>query len=76
MIEPFHKSIAGYLDCRKQEGKVRGDLNSMAFAEVFTAALFAGELRRTSGLSAFGREAWICETVDMLVRGIEECDSV
>lgn len=71
VIEPFHRSIACYLDQRKEEGKLRGDLNTLAFSEVFTAALFGGELRRTSGLSGLDREAWIRETVDMLVRGIE-----
>ena len=71
VIGPFHRSIAGYLDERKHEGKVRGDLNTLAFAEVFTSALFGGELRRTSGLSGLDREAWIHETVGMLVRGIE-----
>lgn len=71
VIEPFHRSVARYLDTLKSEGSVRGNLNTRAFAEVFTAALFGGELRRTSGLSGLDRDAWIRETVDMLVRGIE-----
>ncbi len=71
VIEPFHRSIACYLDKRREEGKVRGDLDTFAFAEVFTASLFGGELRRTSGLSGLDREAWIRETVDVFVRGIE-----
>jgi AcrR family transcriptional regulator len=70
VIEPFHRSIALYLDERKKEGRVRGDMDTLAFAEVFTSALFGGELRRTSGLSGLDREAWIRETVDLFVRGI------
>jgi AcrR family transcriptional regulator len=71
VIEPFHESIACYLNQQKQEGWVRGDLDTLAFAEVFTAALFGGELRRTSGLSGLDRESWIRETVSVFVRGIE-----
>lgn len=71
VIEPFHRSIANYLEDRKTAGLVRGDLNSKAFAEVFTAALFGGLLRRTSGLSGLNRDAWLRETVEIFVRGIE-----
>lgn len=71
VIEPFHRSIACYLDSLKEQGIVRGNLDTIAFAEVFTSALFGGLLRRTSGLSALDREAWIRETVDIFVRGIE-----
>lgn len=71
VIEPFHRSIACYLNGLKDLGVVRGDLDTMAFAEVFTSSLFGGLLRRTSGLSALDREAWLRETVDIFVRGIE-----
>lgn len=70
VILPFHRTIACYLDQRKTEGLVRGDLNTMAFAEVFTSALFGGLLRRTSGLSDLDRDAWLRETVDIFARGI------
>jgi len=71
VLQPFHRSIAGYLDQRKMEGLVRKDLNSMAFAEVFTSSLFGGLLRRTSGLSDLDREGWLRETVELFVRGVE-----
>lgn len=71
VIEPFHRSIACYLDQRKNDGLVRADLNSMTFAEVFTSSLFGGVLRRTGGLSDLDRDAWIRETVEIFVRGIE-----
>ncbi len=71
VIEPFHRSIACYLDRLKTEGLVRQDLNSTAFAEVFTSSLFGGLLRRTSGLSDLDRDAWLRETVDIFVHGIE-----
>lgn len=71
VIEPFHRSIAGYLDQRKAAGLVRAELNSMAFAEVFTSSLFGGLLRRTSGLSDLDRDEWLRETVEIFVRGIE-----
>jgi AcrR family transcriptional regulator len=71
VLEPLHRSIAGYLEQRKNDGLVRADLNGMAFAEVFTSSLFGGLLRRTSGLSDLDREGWISETVEIFVRGIE-----
>jgi AcrR family transcriptional regulator len=71
VLEPLHRSIANYLDQRKSEGLVREDLNSMAFAEVFTSSLFGGLLRRTSGLSELDRDGWIREIVEIFVRGIE-----
>ena len=71
VLGPFHRSIAGYLDQRKQAGKVRADLNTMAFAEVFTSSLMGGLLRRTSGLSDLDRDGWIRETVEIFARGIE-----
>ena len=63
VLEPFHRSIACYLDQRKNAGLVREDLDSMAFAEVFTSSLFGGLLRRTSGLSELDRDGWLRETV-------------
>jgi hypothetical protein len=70
VIDPFHKSLACYLDECKEAGKVRKDLNSPAFAEVFTAALMGGLLRRTDGLSEIDRDTWLRETVDIFLRGI------
>jgi hypothetical protein len=43
----------------------------MAFAEIFTASLMGGLLRRTSGLSELDREGWLRETVEILWRGIQ-----
>jgi AcrR family transcriptional regulator len=71
VLEPFHRSIAGYLELRKKQGLVRAELNPMAFAEVFTSALMGGLLRRTSGLSDLDRDGWIRETVEIFVRAIE-----
>lgn len=71
VLEPFHRSIACYLEQRKKDGQVRQDLNAMAFAEVFTSSLMGGLLRRTSGLSELDRDGWIRETVEIFVRGIE-----
>jgi len=71
VLEPLHRSIANYLDQRKTDGLIRADLNSLAFAEVFTSSLFGGLLRRTSGLSELDRDGWIRETVEIFVRGIE-----
>lgn len=71
VIEPFHRSIACCLDEAKRVGKVRTDVHSMAFAEIVTAALMGGVLRRNSGLSDLDRGTWLSETVEILVRGIE-----
>lgn len=70
VLEPFHRSIANYLDGCKKQGIVRRRLDSMAFAEIFTSSLMGGLLRRSSGLSKLDREAWIRETVKLLARGI------
>lgn len=70
VLEPFHRSIACYLEQCKTDGKVRVDLDTMAFAEVFTSALMGGLLRRTSGLSDLDREGWIRQSVEIFVRGI------
>jgi AcrR family transcriptional regulator len=71
VLDPFHRSIADYLQQHQQDGKVRADLDTMAFAEVLTSALMGGLLRRGSGLSAMDRDAWIRQTVTIFVRGIE-----
>ncbi len=70
VLQPFHRGIAAYLDLRKKDGIVRRNLDSMAFAEIFTSTLMGGLLRRSSGLSAMDREGWIRNTVNLLVRGI------
>jgi len=71
VLAPFHRSIADYLKSQMKSGAVRMDLNAPAFAELFTATLMGGLLRRTSGLSKLKRDCWIRETVDLLARGIE-----
>ncbi len=70
VLDPFHRSIACYLDRLKMEAKVRESLDTMAFAEVFTSTLMGGLLRRTSGLSELDRDGWIRETVEIFARGI------
>jgi AcrR family transcriptional regulator len=70
VLQPFHRGIAAYLDLRKKDGLVRRNLDSMAFAEIFTATLMGGLLRRSSGFSAMDREGWIRNTVNLLVHGI------
>ena len=70
VLEPLHRSITDYLEQRKATGEVRADLDSMAFAEILTAALMGGLLRRGSGLSVLDRRGWLRETVGMMVRGV------
>ena len=70
VLDPFHRSIAVYLEQQRAAGRVRGDLDTMAFAEVLTSALMGGLLRRSSGLSALDRDGWIRETVEIFVRGV------
>jgi AcrR family transcriptional regulator len=70
VLEPLHRSIADYLERRKPAGEVRADLDGMAFAEILTSALMGGLLRRGSGLSRMDRQAWIRETVGVMVRGV------
>ncbi len=70
VICPFHQSLAKYLEQSKSSGLVREDVDSMAFAEIFTAALMGGLLRRNSGLSEIDRERWLRETVSIMVSGI------
>lgn len=71
VLEPFHRSIAVCLEEAKAAGRVRTEVDAMAFAEIFTSALMGGLLRRTSGLSALDREAWVTETVSLLLAGIQ-----
>lgn len=71
VLGPFHRSIADYLEQRKQAAVVRADLNTQAFAEIFTSSLMGGLLRRTSGLSDLDRDAWIRATVEIFVCGIK-----
>lgn len=71
VLEPFHRSIACYLGQRQRAGAVRQNLDPMAFAEIFTSALMGGLLRRTSGLSALDRDAWLRETVELFALAIE-----
>jgi len=71
VLEPFHRSIADYLEQLQQQCKVRADLKALVFAEVFTSSLMGGLLRRTSGLSELDRDDWIRETVEVFVCGIE-----
>jgi AcrR family transcriptional regulator len=70
VLQPFHRGIAAYLDLRKKEGVVRRNLDTMAFAEIFTSTLMGGLLRRSSGLSSMDREGWMANTVKLLVLGI------
>lgn len=70
VICPFHASIARYLDEAKAAGRVRPDTHSLALAEILTAALMGGVLRRSSSLSDIDRDTWIRETVRALVGGI------
>jgi AcrR family transcriptional regulator len=71
VLGPFHRSIECYLKERMEAGVVRKDLKVAAFAEVFTAALMGGMLRRTSGLSKLKREGWLQQTVDLMARSVE-----
>jgi len=71
VLDPFHKTLADYLRAQVAAGKVRGDVRPEPFAELFTATLMGGLLRRTSGLSRLKRDGWVDETVELLVRGIE-----
>ena len=71
VLEPFHQSLACYLKGQIKKGRVRKNLKVAPCAELFTATLMGGMLRRTSGLSELKGEAWIRETVDIFVRGIE-----
>jgi AcrR family transcriptional regulator len=70
VLEPFHRSIANYLDGRKKAGLVAKHVDGMAFAEILTSSLMGGLLRRSSGLSQLDRDGWIRETVLFMARGV------
>ncbi|MCU0782148.1 MAG: TetR/AcrR family transcriptional regulator [Akkermansiaceae bacterium] len=70
VMAPLHHRIADYLGEHQQAGRVLGELDTAAFAEILTATLMGGVLRRGAGLSAFDREVWITRTVEFLTRGI------
>ena len=70
VIDPFHASIARYLEEAKEAGKLREDTNCQAIAEILTGALMAGVLRRGSRLTAIKRPTWIRETVNLLAKGM------
>jgi AcrR family transcriptional regulator len=72
VLSPFHESVSRYLDRQLAEGKIRADSRPEAFAELFTATLMAGLLRRTSHLSKLDGEGWLRETVELFARGIEK----
>lgn len=69
VLRPFHEGLAAHLDKLKKKSVVRRDLESLAFAEIFTSTLMGGLLRRSSGLSSMDREAWLKNTVAFLVQG-------
>jgi AcrR family transcriptional regulator len=69
VLRPFHQGMAAHLDSLKANHVVRRDLDSLAFAEVFTSALMGGLLRRSSGLSDMDRNAWVNHTVHFLRQG-------
>jgi AcrR family transcriptional regulator len=71
VLDPFHRSIADYLEQRQQAGLVWEDVNPMTFAELFTSSLMGGWLRRASGLSDLDRNGWLHTTVEIFVRAIE-----
>jgi len=70
VITPFHASIARYLEEAKQAGKVREEVHCQAVAEILTATLMGGVLRRGSKLSELSRKEWIRQTVSCLTQGI------
>ena len=71
VLKPLHKDISSYLDKMKKEGLVRNKINTLAFAELLTASLMGGLLRRSDGLSELSKEQWISEAVEVFVSGIE-----
>ncbi len=70
VMAPLHQRISRYLQERQRAGRVRADLDTGAFAEILTAALMGGVLRRGGGLTEIPMEAWTEMTVEFLVRGI------
>lgn len=70
VLEPFHRSISHYLKSQIEAGKVRPEVNTCIFAEIFTSALMGSMLRRSSGLSLLDKENGYREVVELIVRGI------
>jgi len=70
VLEPFHRSLSLYLQTQITAGKVRADLDTAVFAEIFTSALMGSMLRRSSGLSVLDQETGYQEVVRLIVRGI------
>ena len=69
VMTPFHRCIINCLKAHQRAGRVRANLDTAAFAEILTATLMGGVLRRGSGLSAYPRGPWIRRTVDFLTFG-------
>lgn len=70
VLTPLHRSLENYLRKQRAAGKVLEELDVESFAELFTASLMGGMLRRTGGLSRMDREDWIRGLVDVWVGGI------
>lgn len=71
VLKPFHDSLVRYLEVQVKSGKVKPTAKPAAFAELFTAVLMGGVLRRSSGLSRLKRGEWIREMVEVYAGGIE-----
>jgi len=70
VLEPFHRSLSHYLQTQIQAGKVRADLDTAVFAEIFTSALMGSMLRRSSGLSVLNKENGYQDVVRLMAHGI------
>ncbi len=70
VMKPFHRCIVNCLKSHQKTGRVRANLDAAAFAEILTATLMGGVLRRGSGLSDLARGPWIRRTVEFLTRGV------
>ncbi len=70
-LDPIHQRMARYLRVGIREGRVRSDLKVGPFAQLFSATLMGGMLRRTSKLSKQKSENWLRETVELFACGIE-----
>lgn len=71
VLEPLHQHIASYLRNQKSQGRVKDNLDPATTAELFTATLMSGMLRRTSGLSALGSDEWVTKTSELFADGIK-----
>lgn len=70
VLAPFHDSLARYLDKQITEGAVKRGTDTAQIAELFTAALAGGVLRRGGGLSALDRRQWVEGVVEVFAAGI------